>query len=48
LELMPDFQPTSEVTQLSFSPDQTYLLLTMTLITPAEYSACPSSQDNCL
>jgi hypothetical protein len=24
LELMPDFHPTSEVTQLSFSPDQTY------------------------
>jgi hypothetical protein len=34
LELMPDFQPTSEVTHLSFSFDQAYLsLLTMILIT---------------
>jgi hypothetical protein len=33
LELMPDFQPTSEVTQLSFSSDQTFLLLTMILTT---------------
>jgi hypothetical protein len=31
LELMPDFQPTSEVTLLSFSSDQTFLLLTMIL-----------------
>jgi hypothetical protein len=33
LELMPDFQPTSEVTHLSFSLDQAYLSpLTMILI----------------
>jgi hypothetical protein len=30
-ELMPDFQPTSEVTWLSFLPNQIFLLLTMTL-----------------
>jgi hypothetical protein len=29
LQLMPDFQPTSEVTQLSFSSDLMFLLLTM-------------------
>jgi hypothetical protein len=47
-ELMPDFQPTSEVTWLSLLPNQTFPLLTMTLIFYAEYSTCPSSQGNCL
>jgi hypothetical protein len=32
IELMPDFQPTSEVTWLSLSPNQTFLPLTMILI----------------
>jgi hypothetical protein len=41
LELMPDFQPTSEVTQLPFSSDQTYLLLTMILITPCRMQCLP-------
>jgi hypothetical protein len=31
-ELMPDFQPTSEVTWLSFPPNQIFLPLTMILI----------------
>jgi hypothetical protein len=50
IELMPDFQPTSEVTWLSFLPNQTFLLLAMILIFEpfAEYSACPSSQGNSL
>jgi hypothetical protein len=49
IELMPDFQPISEVTWLSFSSNQTFLLLTMILIfLPTEYSACPSSQGDCL
>jgi hypothetical protein len=41
LGLMPDFQPTSEVTHLSFSFDQTYLSpLTMILIIPCR-TQCP-------
>jgi hypothetical protein len=48
IELMRDFQPISEVTWLPFSPNQTFLPLTMILILHAEYSTCPSSQDNCL
>jgi hypothetical protein len=49
IELIPDFQPTSEVTLLSFSSNQTFLPLTMILIfLPTEYSACPSSQGDCL
>jgi hypothetical protein len=42
LELMPDFQPTSEVTYLSFPFDQTYLSpLTMILITPCRIQCLP-------
>jgi hypothetical protein len=42
LELMPDFQPTSEVTHLSFSFDQAYLsLLTMILITSCRIQYLP-------
>jgi hypothetical protein len=42
LELMPDFQPTSEVTHLSFPFDQTYFsLLTMILITPCRIQCLP-------
>jgi hypothetical protein len=50
IELMPDFQPTSEVTWFSFPPNQTFPPLAMILIFEpfAEYSACPSSQGNCL
>jgi hypothetical protein len=45
---MPDFQPTSEVTWLSLSSNQTLLPLTMILILSTEHSACPSSQGDCL
>jgi hypothetical protein len=41
LELMPDFQPTSEVTYLSLPFDQTFLLLTMILITPCRIQCLP-------
>jgi hypothetical protein len=42
LGLMPDFQPTSEVTHLSFSFDQTYLSpLTMILIIPCRTQCLP-------
>jgi hypothetical protein len=42
LELMHDFQPTSEVTYLSFPFDQTYLSpLTMILITPCRIQCLP-------
>jgi hypothetical protein len=42
LELMPDFQPTSEVTYLFFPFDHTYLLpLTMILITPCRIQCLP-------
>jgi hypothetical protein len=42
LELMPDFQPTSEVTLVLFSSDQTYLSpLTMILITPCRIQCLP-------
>jgi hypothetical protein len=47
IELMPDFQPTSEVTWLSLFTNQTFLNHDFDFL-PAEYSAYPSSQDNCL
>jgi hypothetical protein len=47
--LMPDFQPASEVIHLSFSFAK-HALLYWSRFLPllAKYSACPSSQDNCL
>jgi hypothetical protein len=47
LELMPDFQPTSEVTHLLFPFDQACLPLLIIdfWLLPAEYRACPSSKD---
>jgi hypothetical protein len=50
LELMPDFQPTLEVTHLSFSLWSGIPFTTNHDFwsSPAEYSACPSSQDNFL
>jgi hypothetical protein len=47
IELMPDFQPTSEVIWLSPSSNQTFYPLTMILILfllPTEHNACPFSQ----
>jgi hypothetical protein len=46
---MPDFQPASEVIHLSFYFAK-HALLYWSWLLPllAEYSACPSSQDNCL
>jgi hypothetical protein len=42
LELMPDFQPTSEVTHLSLPFDQTsFLPLTMILISPRRTQRLP-------
>jgi hypothetical protein len=41
LELMPDFQPTSEVTQLFFSSDQTLLLLIVILTIPCRIQYLP-------
>jgi hypothetical protein len=41
LELIPDFQPTSEVTHLSSPFDQTYLPLTMILISPCRIQCLP-------
>jgi hypothetical protein len=42
LELMPDFQPTSEVRHLSFSFDQAYLsLLIMILVTSCRIQYLP-------
>jgi hypothetical protein len=41
IELMPNFQPTSEVTQLPFSPNQTFLPLTMILIFTCRIQCLP-------
>jgi hypothetical protein len=41
LELMPDFQPTSEVTSWFFFPDQIFPLLTMILTIPCRTQCLP-------
>jgi hypothetical protein len=51
LELMPDFQPTSEVTYyIHLFFDQAYFSLLIMIFWPpfAEYSTCLSSQGTCL
>jgi hypothetical protein len=48
IELMPDFQPISEVTLLSFFKSDISSSNHGLDFLPAEYSAYPSSQDNCL
>jgi hypothetical protein len=41
IELMADFQPTSEVTWLPFSPNQTFLSLTTILIFTCRIQCLP-------